>query len=110
MPVCYYRLLPVLAASLLLVAGCTATRVTQQDATVADLQANQQASTGDDGMDTEGTIWTLLGIARKPPRDFGIDTGMRWLAELWQATINTLSFAWMRFARSENRPGCDRLV
>jgi Domain of unknown function (DUF3576) len=95
MPVCYYRPLRALAASLLLLTGCTATRVTQPDATAAQLpQANQQAST-DDGMDTEGNIWTLLGIAKKPPRDFGIRTGPGVSPELWQATIDTLSFASM---------------
>ena len=94
MPVCYYRALPALAASLLLLAGCTATRITQQDATAADLpQANQQASTGDDGMDTEGTIWTLLGIAKKPHHDLGVQTGPGVSPELWQATVDTLSFA-----------------
>lgn len=96
MPACYYRLLPALAASVLLLAGCTATRITQPDATVADLpQANQQASTGDDGMDTEGTIWTLLGIAKKPQRDFGVHTGGGVSPELWQATVDTLSFTSM---------------
>ena len=95
MPVCYYRVLPTLAASFLLLSGCTATRITQPDAAAAQLpQANQQAST-DDGMDTEGTIWTLLGIAKKPPHDFGIHTGPGVSPELWQATIDTLSFASM---------------
>ena len=67
MPVRYYRLLPAFVASLsLLLGACTATRVTQPDAAAAELpNVNQQAST-DDGMDTEGTIWTaLLGIAKK---------------------------------------------
>jgi uncharacterized protein DUF3576 len=92
MPVRYYRLLPPLAASLLLLSGCIATRVTQPDETAAQLpQANQQAST-DDGMDTEGTIWTLLGIAKKPRTDFGTHTGPGVSPELWQATIDTLSF------------------
>ena len=92
MPVRYYRLLPLLVASLLPLSGCTATRVTQPDATAAQLpQDNQQAST-DDGMDTESTIWTLLGIARKPPSNFGIHTGSGVSPELWQATIDTLSF------------------
>ncbi len=96
MPVCYYRLPTILAASLLLLTGCTATRVTQADATAAQLpQANQQASADDDGMDTEGTIWTLLGIAKKPPHDFGIRTGPGVSPELWQATIDTLSFTSM---------------
>jgi uncharacterized protein DUF3576 len=96
MPVCYYRPLPALAASLLLLAGCTATRVTQQDATVANLpQANQQASADDNGMDTEGTIWTLLGIAKKPHHEPGPQTGEGVSPELWQATIDTLSFASM---------------
>jgi hypothetical protein len=96
MPAHYYRPVPALAASLLLLTGCYATRVTQQDATAADLpQTNQQASTGDDGMDTEGTIWTLLGIAKKPHRDLGIQTGPGVSPELWQATVDTLSFTAM---------------
>jgi hypothetical protein len=95
MPVCHYRPLPTLVASLLLLSGCTATRVTQPDATAAQLpQANQQAST-DDGMDTEGTIWTLLGIAKKPHPDTMIQTGPGVSPELWQATIDTLSFTAM---------------
>lgn len=94
MPVRYYRLLPALAASLLLLAGCTATRVTQADASAADLpQANQQASAGEDGMDTEGSIWTLLGIAKKPQHMPGPQTGAGVSPELWQATLDTLSFA-----------------
>jgi len=94
MPVRYYRLLPVFAASLLLLTGCNATRVTQADATAANLpQANQQASADEDGMDTEGSIWTLLGIAKKPHRDTGLQTGPGVSPELWQATLDTLSFA-----------------
>jgi hypothetical protein len=97
MPVCYYRLLPAVVASLsLLVSGCgPATPTIQSDAAVAELpNVNQQAST-DDGMDTEGTIWTLLGIAKKPPHPVGLKTGPGVSPELWQAVIETLSFTSM---------------
>jgi hypothetical protein len=95
MPALYYRLLPAFAASLLLLAGCnTPVRETQADATVAELpQTNQQASTADDPMNTEATIWTVFGLAKKPSqKQFGPETGAQVSPELWQATLDTLSF------------------
>jgi hypothetical protein len=97
MPVCHYRLLPALAASLsLLLAGCgSAPVVTQSDETAADLpQTNQEASTNAPSeMDTESTIWTMLGIAKKPSQKMiGPQTGPGVSPELWQAALDTLSF------------------
>jgi hypothetical protein len=97
MPVLYYRLLPALATSLsLLLAGCNQpTRETQPDAIVADLpRAPQQASVADNsGMDTESTIWTVLGLAKKPSQQqWGPKTGPGVSPELWQATLDTLNF------------------
>jgi hypothetical protein len=93
--------LPSFAASLsLLLAGCTPTRVTQSDAAAAELPQNnkQQASTtADGGMDTESTIWTMIGLAKKPSEQqkFGIQTGPEVSPELWQATLDTLGFVEM---------------
>jgi len=97
MPVCYYRLLPAIVASLsLLLAACgPATRVTQPDAAAAELPNVDQQTSTEDGMDTEGTIWTLLGIAKKPQHQIGMKTGPGVSPELWQAAIETLSFTSM---------------
>jgi Domain of unknown function (DUF3576) len=99
MPASYYRLLIAFAASLsLLLGGCTAARTTQSDATVAQLPkpAQQQASAAPAGeMDTESTIWTLLGIAKKPSQSPGPTTGPGVSPVLWQATLDTLNFVEM---------------
>lgn len=96
MPSSYYRLLIAVAASVsLLLGGCRVTRTTQPDAAVADLPqpAQQQASADPGEMDTESTIWTLLGIAKKPGRDIGPKTGPGVSPVIWQAVTDTLSFA-----------------
>ncbi len=96
MPASYYRLLIAVAASLsFLLGGCVATKTTQSDATVAELpKPVQEASTDPEGsMDTESTIWTLLGIAKKPHPDTGPTTGPGVSPVLWQAALDTLSFA-----------------
>ena len=92
----YYRAPAAFAASLsLLLGGCTATRVTQSDAAVAQLpQPVQEASANPDGgMDTETTIWQLVGIAKKPEKLPGPETGPGVSPILWQATTDTLAFA-----------------
>jgi hypothetical protein len=44
-------------------------------------------------MDTESTIWTLLGIAKKPQQQaLGPETGPGVSPVLWQATLDTLNF------------------
>jgi hypothetical protein len=91
----YYRLSLAVAASLsLLLGGCTATRTTQADATVAQLpQPQQQASVDTEGtMDTDSNIWTFLGIAKKPRPDLGPQTGTGVSPVIWQAALDTLQF------------------
>ena len=44
-------------------------------------------------MDTDDTIWTLLGIAKEAAADFGPHTGPGVSPVLWQATLDTLNFA-----------------
>jgi hypothetical protein len=95
MPASYYRSLLTVAASLsLLASGCTATRVAQEDAVAAQLpQTSQEASVVPEGeMDTEATIWTVLGIAKKPSKEVGPRTGAGVSSVLWQATLDTLGF------------------
>ena len=101
MPALYYRSLLAVAASVsLLASGCSATRVAQDDAVAAQLpHASQEASAAPDGeMDTESTIWTVLGIAKKPSREVGPHTGAGVSPILWQATLDTLGFVEMEAA------------
>jgi len=92
----HYRVLVPVAASLsLLLAACSATKTTQTDAVVAQLPQpeQQQASTDSEGsMDTETTIWQLIGIAKKPSKSPGPETGPGVSPIIWQATLDTLDF------------------
>jgi hypothetical protein len=92
----HYRAPAAFAASLsLLLGACTATKTTQADAVAAQLpQPVQEASANPDGgMDTETTIWQLVGIAKKPEKIPGPETGPGVSPILWQATLDTLNFA-----------------
>lgn len=98
MPASYYRPLLASAASLsLLLAGCTATKTTQSDASFAQLPqpSSQEASASPDGgMDTDTNVWTFLHIAKKhPAADLGPQTGADVSPVLWQAALDTLKFA-----------------
>jgi hypothetical protein len=98
----HYRLLVPVAASLslllpLVLGACTATKTTQTDAVVAQLpqpEQQQQASADSEGeMDTETTIWQIIGIAKKPSKAPGPETGAGVSPILWQAATDTLNFA-----------------
>jgi hypothetical protein len=102
MPASFYRsvhyrfLVPVAASLSLLLGACSATKTTQTDAVVAPLPQpeQQQASADSEGeMDTQTTIWQLIGIAKKPSKSLGPETGAGVSPILWQATIDTLNFA-----------------
>ena len=91
MPVVHYRLSVAFAASLsLAVASCAAT----QSSDPPNAANGQQASTSDPGeIDTEATIWTVLGIAKKESqRQIGPQTGSTVSPILWQAALDTLNF------------------
>ena len=52
------------------------------------------AAAAPDEMDTEATIWTLLGLAKKPSEhEPGPRTGSTVSPILWQAALDTLGFA-----------------
>lgn len=97
MPVPYYRLLAAFAASLsLLLGACTATKTAQSDAVAAELPKPEQQEASadvDGGMDTETTFWQLIGVAKKPSKIPGPQTGPGVSPILWQAAIDTLNFA-----------------
>jgi hypothetical protein len=91
MYVAHYRLLVAFAASLSLsVASCAESPSSGQPETAGA----QQASTSDPGeMDTEATIWTVLGLAKKESeKPIGPQTGSTVSPILWQATLDTLNF------------------
>jgi hypothetical protein len=89
----YYRLLPVFAASVsLLAAGCGSDRVEKADpATGKVAQAPKSAP---EGMDTEATIFTVLGLAkRESERNIGPQTGNEVSPVLWEAARESVDFA-----------------
>ena len=91
MPVVHYRLSVAVAASLLLaLAACAETSSSGQP----DTGNAQQASTSEPTeIDTEATIWTVLGLAKKESqRSPGPQTGSTVSPILWQAAVDTLNF------------------
>jgi hypothetical protein len=91
MSVSHYRLSVALAASLSLAsAACTEPPSTGQPNTASA----QRASTSEPSeIDTEATIWTVLGLAKKESeRHVGPQTGSTVSPILWQATLDTLNF------------------
>jgi uncharacterized protein DUF3576 len=92
MPVVHYRLPVVFAASLSLALGACAE--TQPSGQPAAANAQQQASTSEtEEIDTEASIWTVLGFAKKESqRQVGPQTGATVSPILWQAALDTLNF------------------
>jgi len=90
----YYRLLLGVAASVsLTTAGCGSDRAAKgADPATGQLPAQAAASRLPD--DTEATLWTWLGFAkRESERNIGPQTGNMVSPVLWQATHDTLDFA-----------------
>jgi hypothetical protein len=94
----YYRLLSGIAASLslasllLVVAGCGGNP--PADPVTGATPAPPVASSVTDPMDSEATLWTMLGLAkRESERQIGPQTGSTVSPILWQATQDTLHFA-----------------
>jgi len=94
MPALYYRLVIVFVASLsLTLAACGSSKPRDESAARAEQRA---ASSDDDGIDTDATIWTILGLAKKPPKhDTGPHTGNQVSPILYQAAHDTLNFVHM---------------
>jgi hypothetical protein len=95
----YYRLPCLLAASLsLALAGCgsspTANRTMMADTTTVAASAPQPvAAEPEEGIDTESTIFTVLGMAKKPSqRRIGPQVGPEVSPSLWLAAHDTLKF------------------
>jgi hypothetical protein len=93
MPDAHYRLSVAFAASLsLATAACDLQPVGWSEQPNA--ASTQQASTSERSeMDTEATIWTVLGLAKKESeKPIGPQTGATVSPILWQATLDTLNF------------------
>jgi hypothetical protein len=110
MPVAHYRLSAAFAASLsLIVAACgtsapkppaAAVPANQPAASSAGTGGQQTAARNSDEIDTESTIWTVLGLAKKPSyREPGPQTGSAVSPILWQAALDTLGF--VKFASED---------
>ena len=110
MPAAHYRLSAALAASLsLLIAACGLEPVGWSDqpnaANTQQEQPNatntQQASTAEPSeIDTEASIWTVLGLAKKESQhNPGPQTGATVSPILWQAALDTLNF--VKFASED---------
>jgi hypothetical protein len=90
MPAHYYRLLAVSAASLsLLLGGCSL----MPGADTAAPPPQQASINQEDDPDADSTLWTVLGIADKPLKNPGPVTGRDVSPVIWQAALDTFSFA-----------------
>ena len=96
MSVTHYRASLALAASLsLALAACAASPPAEQRAAGQPGAAETQkaASSEPEEIDTEATIWTVLGLAKKESvKDPGPQTGRTVSPVLWQAAHDTLNF------------------
>jgi hypothetical protein len=93
MSVVHYRLSVAIAASLsLATAACGLEPVGWSEQPNA--ATTQQASTSEpEEIDTESTIWTVLGLAKKESqKPIGPQTGSTVSPILWQATLDALNF------------------
>jgi len=92
MPVVHYRLPVAFAASLSLALGACAE--TPSSALPAAASAQQVPTSEPEEIDTEASIWTILGLAKKESqRQVGPQTGSTVSPILWQAALDTLNFA-----------------
>jgi hypothetical protein len=96
----YYRLLLAIAASLsLTIAGCdpnwpNTVQTTPTPPSTATAPGPPAANNPADPMDTEDTLWTILGLAqRESEKNVGPQTGAEVSPVLWQAAQDTLHFA-----------------
>jgi hypothetical protein len=90
MPGSYYRLLAVSVASLSLLLGACSLVGGADSANPSPQQASIDQ---EDDPDADTTLWTVLGIADKPLKHPGPATGRDVSPVIWQAVLDTFSFA-----------------
>jgi hypothetical protein len=99
MSVVHYRLSTALAASLSLILAACAPAPRPPGAANAGGQKTAANAPAED-IDTEATLWTLLGFAKKPSqRPPGPQTGSQVSPVLYQAALDTLHF--VKFASED---------
>ncbi|MBV8934224.1 MAG: DUF3576 domain-containing protein [Alphaproteobacteria bacterium] len=106
MPIAHYRASAVVAASLsLAMAACSSSPPAEQARTQPGGAETQKAASSEpEDIDTEATIWTVLGLAKKESvRDPGPQTGRSVSPILWQAAHDTLDF--VRYASEDPLTG-----
>ncbi|MGH7110609.1 MAG: DUF3576 domain-containing protein [Stellaceae bacterium] len=90
MPIAYYRLSPVLLASLSLALAACAHPPSQLSAVTPPPKPSTQKA---QGIDTDATLWTFLHLAKeRPPPGSGPHIGGMVSPVLWKATHDTLAF------------------
>ncbi len=93
----YYRLLIGVTASVsLMLTGCGSDRPGKlaADPVTGAPPGQPVANNPPEGIDTEATLWTVLGLAkRESEQNIGPQTGNTVSPILWQATQDTLHFA-----------------
>jgi Domain of unknown function (DUF3576) len=110
MSLAHYRLSTALAASLwmMMLAACgssppgnaSASAGTTGQPGAANAGRQQTAANAPEDIDTEATILTVLGLAKKPSqRPPGPSTGSNVSPVLWQAAVDTMGFA--KFASAD---------
>jgi hypothetical protein len=95
MSVAHYRSLAALAASLsLALTACASSPPAEQAGGPPSAAGSQKAASSEpEDIDTEATIWTVLGLAKKESvKDPGPQTGRTVSPILWQAAHDTLDF------------------
>jgi len=95
MSVAHYRSLAALAASLsLALAACASSPPAEQAGGPPSVTGSQKAASSEpEDIDTEATIWTVLGLAKKESvKEPGPQTGRTVSPILWQAAHDTLDF------------------
>jgi hypothetical protein len=96
MPVVHYRFSTALAASLSLILAACAPAAGPTKAGppgAANAGGQQAAANPPEDIDTEATLWTILGLAKKPSqRPPGPQTGAAVSPVLYQAALDTLQF------------------
>jgi hypothetical protein len=102
MSIAHYRLPVAFAASLsLAVAACDTDQAGEQPEAA---NAQQVSTTEPKEIDTEASIWTILGLAKKESeRRVGPQTGSTVSPILWQAALDTLDF--VKFASQDPLAG-----
>lgn len=104
MPAAHYRLPLALTATLsLALSACSSSPPPQTTVAKPAAARTATADPSSDGVDTDATIWTILGLAKERSHQKGPHLGSRVNPTLWEAAHQTLDF--VRIAAQDPRTG-----